>query len=102
RGEADENKAIIQERLDQVLIPLRCDVGDIELPLQQILSLSPGDVVRLARTHIKSDMEVTVGDRRKFKCRPGRIGNRLCLQIGDTIDEIPDELLGSTKSEEEI
>ena len=102
RGGADENRPIIQERLDQVLIELRADVGDVELPLQQILNLTPGDVVKLGQTHIKSDMTVTVGDRKKFKCRPGRIGGRLAVQIGDTIEDIPDELLGSTKSEEEI
>lgn len=102
RGEADENKAIIQERLDQVTIPLRCDVGETELPLSDILALGAGDVVKLGQTHIKSDMTVKVGDRQKFKCRPGKIGSRLCIQIGDTIDDIPDELLGSTKSEEEI
>ncbi len=102
RGEADENKAIIQERLDQVTIPLRCEVGEVELPLSEILGLGPGDVVKLGATHIKSDMTVKVGDRQKFKCRPGKIGGRLCIQIGETIDDIPDELLGSTKSEEEI
>ena len=102
RGGADENRPIIQERLDQVLIELRADVGDVELPLQQILNLTPGDVVKLGQTHIKSDMTVTVGDRKKFKCRPGRIGGRLAVQIPDTIEDIPDELLGSTKSEEEI
>lgn len=102
QGEADENKNIIQDRLDNVLIPLRCDVGNIDLPLQQILSLKSGDVVKLGSTHISSDMSVTVGDRRKFKCRPGKIDDRLCVQMGETIDEIPDELLGSTKSDSDI
>lgn len=101
RGESDENKAIIQERLDQVEIPLRCDVGEVELPLQEILNLQVGDVVKLASTHIKSDMVIKVGDRKKFKSRPGRIGQRMCVQIGETIEDIPDELLGSTRAEEE-
>ncbi len=102
KGDSAENMAIIQERLDMVEIPLRCDVGDVELPLSDILELQVGDVVKLARTHIKSDMSVKVGDRKKFKCHPGRMGNRLCVQLGETIEEIPDELLGSTRSEEEL
>ncbi|MBI3394561.1 MAG: flagellar motor switch protein FliM [Spirochaetia bacterium] len=101
RGESDENKAIIQERLDQVEIPLRCEVGEVELPLQEILNLTIGDVVKLGSTHIKSDMLIKVGDRKKFKSRPGRIGARMCVQIGETIEDIPDELLGSTRAEEE-
>jgi len=102
RGESDENKAIIQERLDLVEIPIITEVGFQDIPLAEILSLTEGDVVKLSATHIKSDMLLRVGDRNKFKCRPGRVGSRLCVQIGDSIEDIPDELLGSTRSEEEI
>lgn len=101
RGDTDENRAVIQERLDQVEIPLIAEVGDVELPLSEILGLSVGDVVKLSN-HIKTDMTVKVGDRKKFKCRPGKIGNRLSIQVGDSIVDIPDELLGSTRSEEEV
>ncbi len=101
RGDTDENRAVIQERLDQVEIPLIAEVGDIDLPLSEILGLGVGDVVKLSN-HIKSDMLIKVGDRKKFKCRPGKVGNRLSIQIGESIVDIPDELLGSTRSEEEV
>lgn len=102
KGDSTENMAVIQERLDQVEVPLRTDVGEVELPLQEILGLVVGDVVKLGKTHVTSDMTVQVGDRKKFRCRPGRIGSRLCVQLGDAIVDIPDELLGSTRSEEEL
>ncbi|HMW60840.1 MAG: flagellar motor switch protein FliM [Leptospirales bacterium] len=102
RGESDENRAIIQERLDMVDIPLRCEVGEVDLPMADVINVREGDVVRLGGTHIKSDMMIRVGDRKKFKCRPGRIGNRLCVQIGDAIEDVPDELLGSSRSEDEV
>ena len=101
RGDTDENRAVIQERLDQVEIPLIAEVGDADLPLSEILSLGVGDVVKLSN-HIKTDMLIKVGDRKKFKCRPGKVGNRLSIQVGDSIVDIPDELLGSTRSEEEV
>lgn len=102
RGESDENRAIIQERLDMVDIPLRCEVGEVDLPMADVVNVREGDVIRLGATSIKSDMVVRVGDRKKFKCRPGRIGNRLCVQIGDSIEDIPDELLDSNRSEDEV
>jgi flagellar motor switch protein FliM len=102
RGESDENRAIIQERLDMVDIPLRCEVGEVDLPMADVVNVREGDVIRLGATSIKSDMVVRVGDRKKFKCRPGRIGNRLCVQIGDAIEDIPDELLDSNRSEDEV
>jgi flagellar motor switch protein FliM len=102
KGGSDENMAIIQERLDQVEIPLITEVGDVELSLGDVLQLNVGDVVKLARTHYKSDMLVKVGDRKKFKCRPGKLGKRITVQMGESIEDIPDELLGSTRSEEDI
>ncbi|MDH5655328.1 MAG: flagellar motor switch protein FliM [Spirochaetia bacterium] len=102
KGGSDENMAIIQDRLDQVEIPIITEVGDIELSLGDVLQLNPGDVVKLGRSHYKSDMLVRVGERKKFKCRPGKLGKRVTIQIGDSIEDIPDELLGSTRSEEDI
>ena len=72
------------------------------MALQDIVGLKVGDAVKLGNTHISSDMTIKIGDRKKFKCVPGRIGNRLSVQIGETLEDIPDELLGSTRSEEEV
>ncbi len=102
RGGVEENRSIIQERLNQVMVPLRAEVGEIKLPLSQILELSTGDVVRLGNINVKSEMITKVGDRHKFYCRPGRSGGHICIQLGKMIEDIPDDLLASTKSEEEM
>ncbi|NUM41222.1 MAG: FliM/FliN family flagellar motor switch protein [Leptospiraceae bacterium] len=57
--------------------------------------------IKMENTSIKTDMIIKVGDRSKFKCTPGKVGNRQAVQIGDMIEDIPDELLGSTRSEQE-
>jgi flagellar motor switch protein FliM len=101
KGDSDENRAIIQQRLDLVEIPLRCEVGEVELPIQEVLQLQLGDVVKLTNTSISSDFVVKVGDRKKFHAIPGRVGNRLAIQIGEGIEDIPDELLSSTRDEED-
>ncbi|MCB1158293.1 MAG: flagellar motor switch protein FliM [Leptospiraceae bacterium] len=100
-GETDENKVVIQERLDQIKIPLITEVGSVDITMNDLLNLSVGDIVKLENTPTKSDLVIKVGDRSKFKCTPGRSGNRLAVQIGETIEEIPDELLGSTRSQQE-
>jgi len=101
RGGDEENRSIIQERLDMVNIPLRCEVAELELPISDVLNIQVGDVVRLVGASIKSEMTIKVGDRKKFRCRPGKIGNRLGVQIGEDIDDTPDELLGSSRAEED-
>ena len=102
RGEADENRAVVQERLDQVYIPVRAEVGEIELPLKDVLNLREGDLVRLGNKTAKSDMTLKVGQRKKFHCRPAKVGKQTVVQVGDTISDFPDELLSSTKAKEDI
>ncbi|WP_061207681.1 flagellar motor switch protein FliM [Leptospira borgpetersenii] len=101
KGELDENRAVIQERLDQVAIPLIAEVGSVDVSINDFMNLSVGDVVKLENTSTRSEMIVKVGERKKFKCLPGRVGSRLAIQIGDRVEDIPDELLGSTRSEQE-
>ncbi|TGK14684.1 flagellar motor switch protein FliM [Leptospira fluminis] len=101
KGELDENRSIIQERLDQVQIPVIAEVGSVDISILDFMNLNVGDVVKLENTTTRSDMLVKVGERKKFKCLPGRVGNRLAIQIGDRVEDIPDELLGSTRSEQE-
>jgi flagellar motor switch protein FliM len=101
KGDSDENRAVIQQRLDLVEIPLRCEVGEVDLSMQDVLQLQMGDVVKLTNTSISSDFTVKVGDRKKFRAIPGRVGNRLAIQVGEGIDDIPDELLSSTRDDDD-
>ncbi|MEW6527510.1 MAG: flagellar motor switch protein FliM [Spirochaetota bacterium] len=101
KGATDENAAIIQSRLETVELPIVVEVGEVEITMEELLAIQVGDVIKLPNTKINSDMTVKVGGRKKYKCRPGVIGNRVAVQIGEKIEEIPDELLVSKRSEEE-
>ena len=48
------------------------------------------------------EMILKVEGRKKFKCRPGVVGSRVAVQIGERIDEVPDDMLITKKEEEEI
>ncbi len=101
KGATDENAAIIQSRLEAVELPIVVEVGEVEINLEELLAIQAGDVIKLPNTKINSDMILKVGGRKKYKCRPGVIGNRVAVQIGEKIEDIPDELLVSKRSEEE-
>ncbi|MCX8123003.1 MAG: flagellar motor switch protein FliM [Spirochaetes bacterium] len=101
KGATDENAAIIQSRLESVELPIVVEVGEVEITMEELLAVQVGDVIKLPNTKINSDMIVKIGGRKKYKCRPGVIGNRIAVQIGERIEEIPDELLVSKRSEEE-
>ncbi|MBN1498629.1 MAG: flagellar motor switch protein FliM [Spirochaetes bacterium] len=102
KGATDENLQIIQNRLEGVNLNVVAEIGAVEVSMEEVLSLSVGDVVKLPNTKIDSDMVVKVEGRRKFKCRPGLVGSRVAVQVGDRIDEVPDELLITKKEEEDM
>ncbi|MGQ2836460.1 flagellar motor switch protein FliM, partial [Leptospira interrogans] len=54
KGELDENRAVIQERLDQVAIPLIAEVGSVDVSINDFMNLSIGDVVKLENTSTRS------------------------------------------------
>lgn len=102
KGTTDENLQIIQNRLENVALDVVAEIGNVQVSVEEVLNLTPGDVIKLHNTKTDSDMILKVENRRKFKCRPGLVGNRLAVQIGERIDEVPDELLITKKEEDEM
>ncbi len=102
KGATDENMTIIQSRLETVELPIIAEIGEVEVTMQEIMDLQAGDVVKLPNTKVNSEMVIRIGGRKKYKCRPGLIGSRLAIQVGEKIEDIPDELLTSKRSEEDL
>ncbi len=102
RGGTDENLAIIQGRLENVELLVVAEIGEVAIAMQEILDLKVGDVIKLPDTKVNSDMTLRVGGRKKYKCRPGLIGSRIAVQIGENIIDIPEEMLITRRSEGEI
>ncbi len=102
KGTTDENLAIIQGRLENVELLVVAEIGEVSITMAEVLDLKIGDVIKLPDTKVNSDMVLRVGGRKKYKCRPGVIGSRVAVQIGESIVDIPDELLITRRSEDEI
>ena len=101
KGASDENAATIQNRLENVELMIVAEIGEVQVSMKEILDLEVGDVVKLADAKISSDMILKIGGRNKYKCRPGVIGNTIAVQIGESIEDIPDELLIGKRGEDE-
>ena len=101
RGESELNKQIIQDRLDQVEIEVAVEIGTTELLFSDIMELQQGQIIKLANTTVRDEFTLKVGDRPKFRCRPGRVGSHMAVQIGQSIDDVPDEFLITSRSQEE-
>ena len=91
RGATTENLNILRERLSTIAVPMIVEIGLMDLTVREVLSLNLGDVIRLPEANINESMALRVGDRKKFWCKPGQIGNKLAVQVTGKIEEIESE-----------
>lgn len=101
RGESEVNRTMIQSRLDNVAVQISVEIGTVNLGFKDIMNLKVGNIIKMPNTTVREEFTFKVEERAKFKCRPGRIGSRLAVQIGEPVVDTPDELLIGSRSEEE-
>ena len=93
-GDQEENRENLEIRLQNVKLPMVCEVGEVELPLVDISELEIGDVIKLPNNPVGSDMHLKIAGSKKFSCYPGQTeGGRLSVQIGDVLDLASDDFL---------
>ena len=102
KGATDENFAVIQTRLETVMLDVVAEIGSVDISIKDILGLSVGDVVKLPDTKMGDEMTLKIGGRRKYKCRPGVVGSRMAVKVGEQIDEVPDELLTISRNDDDL
>ncbi|WP_319561865.1 flagellar motor switch protein FliM [Marispirochaeta sp.] len=90
-GATTENLNIIKERLSTVHINVVAEIGSINLTVRDVLSLRMGDVIRLQDTRTSDPMVLKIGNRKKFLCRPGLVGNKVAVQITQKLEDIEKE-----------
>jgi flagellar motor switch protein FliM len=91
RGTTTENLTILRDRLSTIAVALVAEIGGMNLTVRDVLNLKIGDVIRLADTRVGDPMVLTVGNKRKFKCRPGVMGNKMAVQVIQRIESIEKE-----------
>ena len=90
-GATTENLNILKERLSTVRVKVVAEIGSINLTVRDVLSLRAGDVIRLQDTRTTDPMVLKVGNRKKFLCRPGLVGNKVAVQITQKLEDVEKE-----------
>lgn len=91
RGATTENLNVLRERLAGIDVPLVAEIGNISLSMKEVMSLQPGNVIRLSGTRVGDPMILKLGNRPKFECRPGVVGKKLSVQITRKIEDIEED-----------
>ncbi len=76
----------IQRKLEKAFIPILVELGRTTITVQELLGLVVNDVLQL-ESKIKDDLNVIVGQRKKFRGQPGLTGHKVALQITQVISE---------------
>jgi flagellar motor switch protein FliM len=88
KGTTTENLNILRERLAKVAVALLAEIGTMDLTVRDVLNLRAGDVIRLQNTRVGDPLVLKIGNREKFLCRPGTVGNKYAVQITKKLEEI--------------
>jgi len=91
RGTTTENLNVLKDKLSNVDVNVTAEIGKINVPVREVLSLQVGDVVRLYNTRIGDPYSLNIGSKKKFLCRPGVIGKKMAVQIIKKIAELEQE-----------
>jgi flagellar motor switch protein FliM len=87
RGTTTENLNILRDRLASIEVSVAAEVGKMNLTMRDVLALTQGDVIRLSNVRIGDPMVLKVGNKPKFLCRPGVVGNKLAVQIIEKLED---------------
>lgn len=80
----------LQRKLERTYIPLIVELGSTAITVQELLGLSVGDVVQLD-AKADADLLLRIGQREKFRCKPGVSGSKLAIQITQKLLEGDDD-----------
>lgn len=75
----------LADPLTRVSVPVVAELGRAHLTLSELLSLSPGRVIKLD-TSAKADIAVRIADVVKFTAKPGIQGKNMAIQITSIVD----------------
>lgn len=86
--EKDSNsyEAAIENIIDNALIPMKAVLGTSKINVQDFVKLQLGDVIRLDRK-VDDELEVYVGNIKKFKALPGYSDNKYAVRVTEILRE---------------
>ena len=89
RAGSQTNATLLQKKLERTMVPVMVELGKVSVTVHEMLDLSVGDVIRLD-SRVNEELAVIIGQRQKFKCKPGSANNRIAVQITQAVPEEED------------
>ncbi|MGI5172197.1 flagellar motor switch protein FliM [Treponema sp. OMZ 840] len=91
RSSTTQYLGVLKEKLSSVDMDVVAEIGSIDLPIRDVLTLKVGDIVRLSNIRVGDPLTLNVGNKKKFYCQPGVIGKKMAVQVIGKIDQAETE-----------
>lgn len=86
KEDAEEYEEHIEALIKRIDIPVKAVLGKSQVSVNDFIGLQPGDIIRL-NTDVTSEMEVYVGNIKKFKALPGSNRDKYAVRVTEVIRE---------------
>lgn len=87
QNKTDDNyEDYIETLIKKVDIPIKAVLGKSSIAVSDFVSLVPGDIIRLD-THVDNELEVYVGNIKKFKALPGSSKEKYAVRVTEVLRE---------------
>ena len=96
KDDEPEQVKILQRKIERTKVPFLVEMGDINITINEFLTLGFGDVLQLD-TKVDDELKCRIGRKAKFFCRPGTSGKKMAVQITRILSE--DEILNEGDEE---
>ncbi|WP_191014689.1 flagellar motor switch protein FliM [Treponema zioleckii] len=87
RSSTTQYLGTLKEKLSDVDMDVVAEIGTIDIPIRDVLSLRAGDIVRLSNTRVGDPLTLSVGNKKKFYCQPGIVGKKMAVQVIGKIEQ---------------
>jgi len=91
KGFSTESFTSLKERLFFIDVNIIVEIGKLNITLKEVISLKPGDFIRLPKSSIDDIMSIKIEDKIKFLGKPGLVGKRISVKITKQLEEISEE-----------
>lgn len=86
-GGTTESLNILRSRISNVNVNLIAEVGSLDIKVKDVVNLKVGDYVRLPGVKYDGEIILKIGNRNKFRCKPGIVGKKMAVQITGLLED---------------
>ena len=79
-----EQLKVLEKRVKSAEISIVAELGETDISIEDLLYLQLGDVIQL-NTKIEDPLLIKVGEIPKFTAQPGKLKNRMAVQVIETV-----------------